>query len=48
MIKDSGSGGFNGPHKGYRFIHEDYIKLKMMNIMVYKEAGRRVLDNIIK
>ena len=48
MIKDSGSGGFNGPHKGYRFIHEDYIKLKMMNIMVYKEAGRRVLDKIIK
>lgn len=48
MIKDSGAGGFNGPNKGYRFIHEDYVKLKMMNIMVYKEAGRRVLDKIIK
>ena len=48
MVKDSGAGGFNGPNKGYRFIHEDYIKLKMMNIMVHKEAGRRVLDNIIK
>ena len=48
LIKDSGAGGFNGPNKGYRFIDEDYVRLKMMNIMVYKEAGRRVLDNIIK
>jgi bleomycin hydrolase len=48
MIKDSGSGGFDGPNKGYRFLHEDYMRLKMMNIMVYKEAGRPVLDNIIK
>ena len=48
MIKDSGSGGFDGPNKGYRFLHEDYIRLKMMNIMVYKYAGKRVLDGIIK
>jgi len=48
MIKDSGSGGFDGPNKGYRFVHEDYIRLKMMNIMVYKYAGQRVLENIIK
>ena len=48
LIKDSGAGGFDGPNKGYRFLHEDYIRLKMMNIMVYKEAGRQVLDKIIK
>ncbi|MEN8225319.1 MAG: C1 family peptidase [Bacteroidota bacterium] len=48
MIKDSGAGGFNGKHKGYRFLHEDYVRLKMMNTMIYKEAGRRVLDKIIK
>jgi bleomycin hydrolase len=48
IIKDSGSGGFDGPNKGYRFMHEDYIRLKMMNIMVYKYAGKRVLDEIIK
>jgi bleomycin hydrolase len=48
LIKDSGSGAYDGPNKGYRFLHEDYIKLKMMNIMVYKEAGRRILDRIIK
>ncbi len=48
LIKDSGSGGFDGPNKGYRFYHQDYVKLKMMNILIHKDAGRRVLDNIIK
>jgi bleomycin hydrolase len=48
MIKDSGAGGFDGPNKGYRFIHEDYVKLKMMNVMVYKYAARTVLEKIIK
>jgi len=48
LLKDSGRGGFKGPNKGYRFIREDYIKLKMMNIMVYKEGARGVLDKIIK
>jgi len=48
LIKDSGSGGFDGPNKGYRFYHEDYVKLKMMNVMVYKYAADRILDGIIK
>lgn len=48
LLKDSGAGGFEGPDKGFRFIREDYIKLKMMNIMVYKEGARKVLDQIIK
>ena len=48
LIKDSGSGAFDGPHKGYRFFHPDYVKLKMMNILVHKEAAREVLDDIIK
>jgi len=48
LIKDSGSGGFDGSNKGYRFYHEDYVKLKMMNVMVYKNAARNVLDKIIK
>jgi len=48
MAKDSGSGAFDTPVPGYRFIHEDYIRLKMMNIMVHKEAARPVLDKIIK
>ncbi len=48
LIKDSGAGGFDGKHKGYRFYHEDYIRLKMMNIMLHKYAARDVLDKIIK
>lgn len=38
VIKDSGAGGFTGPNKGYRFYHEDYVKLKMMDFMIHKDA----------
>lgn len=48
LVKDSGSGAFDGPNKGYRFIREDYIQLKMMNIMVHKLAAKQILDKIIK
>ncbi len=48
LIKDSGSGGFDGRNKGYRFYHEDYIKLKMMNIMINVVPARLMLENIIK
>ncbi len=44
VIKDSGAGGFDGPNKGYRFFHEDYVKLKMMDFMVHKD----VLGEMIK
>ncbi|GAB4376292.1 MAG: C1 family peptidase [Calditrichia bacterium] len=43
LIKDSGSGSRNGPNKGYYFYHEDYIKLKMMNIFIHKEAVQDIL-----
>lgn len=48
LIKDSSSSGFDGPNKGYRFIHEDYFKLKILSLMVYKDAAREILDKIIK
>jgi len=38
VIKDSGSGSRNGANKGYYFYSEDYIKLKIMNIMLPKDA----------
>jgi len=47
MIKDSGSGGFDGKNSGYRFLHQDYIRLKMMNIMVHKD-GAPILNKLIK
>ncbi|MCK4664937.1 MAG: hypothetical protein KAT68_18850 [Bacteroidales bacterium] len=48
LIKDSGSRAFDGPNKGYMFYHEDYIRLKMMNILVHVDPARPVLDKIIK
>lgn len=48
LIKDSGAGGFDGPNKGYRFFHEDYIRLKMMNILIHRDAARPELDQMIK
>jgi len=38
LIKDSGSEARNGPNKGYRFYHQDYVKLKIMNFMVHKDV----------
>ncbi|MFH2143849.1 MAG: C1 family peptidase [Bacteroidota bacterium] len=48
LMKDSGSSGFDGVHQGYCFYHEDYVKLKMMNILIHKDTAKKILDNIIK
>ena len=44
LIKDSGSGSHNGKNFGYYFYHEDYINLKMMNILVHKSVVEDVLN----
>ncbi|HNQ60733.1 MAG TPA: hypothetical protein PK028_08610 [Bacteroidales bacterium] len=41
-------GAFDSPSPGYNYMHEDYVKLKMMNLMLHKEAARPVLDHVIK
>ncbi len=46
MIKDSGSGARNGKHVGYRFYREDYVKLKIMDFMVHKDAIPELLKKI--
>ena len=48
LIKDSGSGGHTGPHPGYYFYHKDYIKLKMMNFIVHKDAVKELLNKFDK
>ncbi|MFZ4413299.1 MAG: C1 family peptidase [Bacteroidales bacterium] len=48
LIKDSGSGANDGNTKAYRFYHEDYIKLKMMNVLLHKDVAKEFLDKIIK
>ncbi|MGD8781414.1 MAG: C1 family peptidase [Ignavibacteria bacterium] len=44
LIKDSGSSSFTGKNKGYYFFHEDYIKLKIMDFMVHKDAVKDLLE----
>ena len=44
LIKDSGSSSRNGKNKGYYFFHEDYVKLKIMDFMVHKDAIGDVLE----
>lgn len=48
LIKDSSSSAFDGPNRGYRFIREDYVKLKIIALFMHKYAARSVLDKIIK
>jgi bleomycin hydrolase len=43
LIKDSASGSRDGNNKGYYFYNEDYVKLKMMDFMVHKDAVKDLL-----
>jgi bleomycin hydrolase len=43
LIKDSAAGSRDGNNKGYYFYNEDYIKLKMMDFMVHKDAVKDLL-----
>jgi len=43
LIKDSASGSRNTGAKGYYFYHEDYVKLKIMDFMVHKDAVKNLL-----
>jgi bleomycin hydrolase len=47
LVKDSGSGSRNNDENakefGYYFFSEDYVKLKMMDFMVHKDAVRELL-----
>ncbi len=50
LIKDSGSGSRNAGESsdkfGHYFMHEDYVKLKMMTITVHKDITKKYLDKI--
>jgi len=52
LIKDSGSGSRNNnPNAaefGYYFFHEDYIKLKMMDFTIHKDAVKDILGKFGK
>ena len=48
LIKDSGAGSRNNDPNakefGYYFFSEDYVKLKMMDFMVHKDAVKEILQ----
>lgn len=44
LIKDSGASARDGNNYGYYFFHEDYVKLKMMDFMVHKDAVSELLN----
>ena len=47
LVKDSGAGGHANPdHNGYWYMHEDYVRLKMMNATVNKAAVKEVLQKV--
>jgi len=46
LIKDSGSSSRNGNNKGYYFFREDYVKLKIMDFMVHKDALGDLADKL--
>jgi bleomycin hydrolase len=43
LIKDSSSGSRNGNAKGFYFYEEDYVRLKMIDFMVHKDAVKELL-----
>jgi bleomycin hydrolase len=48
LIKDSGSGSRNNSHPGYFFFHEDYVKLKMLGVMLPKSAMPEIVKKMGK
>jgi bleomycin hydrolase len=49
LIKDSGSGGHNNQNApGYWFMHEDFVKLKVMTITLHKDAAKELLAKMKK
>jgi bleomycin hydrolase len=47
LVKDSGSGSRNcgkeSKNFGFYFMHEDYVKLKMMGFLIHKDAVKEML-----
>jgi bleomycin hydrolase len=44
LIKDSGASSFNHDPKGYYFLTEDYVKLKVLDLMVHKDAVKGFIE----
>jgi len=48
LIKDSGRSAHRGQFKGYYMYRDDYVKLKMLNFLVHKDAVQDLLKKFKK
>lgn len=46
LIKDSGGSAFRGNLKGYFMFRDDYIRLKMLNFLVHRNAVSELLNKM--
>jgi len=46
LIKDSGRSARKGKHSGYFFFRDDFIKLKMLTVMVHMDVAKALMDKI--
>jgi len=43
LVKDSWETAYRGPHKGYFFYRDDYVRLKILMFMVHRDAVKEYL-----
>jgi len=43
LAKDSSTKAWNAPYPGYIFIHEDFVRLKVLNLLVHRDVVRRAV-----
>ncbi len=43
LVKDSGGGAWKGQFKGYFMLRDDYIKLKMLSILVHRDPVAKLV-----
>ncbi|MFH1438453.1 MAG: peptidase C1, partial [Pseudomonadota bacterium] len=48
LVKDSGRSARRGKHKGYYFMRDDYVRLKMLSFTVHKDAVAGLLARFEK
>jgi bleomycin hydrolase len=48
LVKDSWRDAFTGKHKGYFFMTDDYVKLKILAYFTHKDAVKGFLNRKIK
>lgn len=46
LMKDSGSSGHWGKYKGYYFMRDDYVRLKMLTFTVHKEMMKDIIGKM--